>query len=130
MKTILVDAVDTLIILNGSKFCLFNEMRDLLDTYSNNKIVLTNANDEQAKFYNLDQSPYEVFSLQHKPDKVDEKYYRQMLEHYQLKASDVVYFEHSPQAVESAKSVGIKTYLYDPNERDLVKLKKFLTDSL
>lgn len=130
MKTILVDAADTLLIDSDNGYVLFDEMRNLLDTYPNNKIVLTNANDEQAKIFSLDQSPYELFSLKHNPDKIDPKYYEIMLEHYNLSPEDVIYFEHSPEAVESAKSVGIKTHLYDAALKDLDALKNFLNENL
>ncbi len=51
MKTILVDAVDALVIEGVG---IFKEMYDLLETYPNKKIVLTGANDEQFKAFGLD----------------------------------------------------------------------------
>ena len=47
-----------------------------------------------------------------------------------LNENDVVYFEHSIEAVESAQKSGIKTYHYDNNKKDLESLKKFLDESL
>lgn len=38
--------------------------------------------------------PYEMFTLKHNPDKVDQVYFQKMLEHFNLKAEDCVYFEH------------------------------------
>lgn len=127
MKTILVDAVDTLVIEGQG---IFEEMHKLLETFPNRKIVLTGANDEQFKEFGLDKVPYEVFTLRHNPEKTDPKYYEKMLEHFGLSKDDVVYFEHNPEAVKSAKSVGIKSYFYDPEKKDLVALKNFLMENL
>jgi HAD superfamily hydrolase (TIGR01509 family) len=127
MKTILVDAVDAFVIEREG---IFKEMHELLETYSNRKIILTGANDEQFKEFGLDTMPYEVFTLKHNPEKTDPKYYEIMLEHFGLGAGDVVYFEHNKNAVESAKSTGITTHHYDSERKDLAELKKFLDDNL
>ena len=123
MKTILVDAVDTFVIEGGG---VYKPMYDLLEKYPNKKIILTNANDEQLIKYGLTNLPYEIFTLKHNPDKIDSNYFQQMLEHYNLEADDVVYFEHSPKAMESAQLVGINSYHYDADKKDLITLKKFL----
>lgn len=75
MKTILVDAVDCIVMEDGGGFGIFREMRDLLETFPNRKIVLTGANDEQFKKFGLDKMPYEIFTLKHNPEKTDQKYY-------------------------------------------------------
>jgi len=46
-----------------------------------------------------------------------------MLEKYDLKAEDVIYFEHNADAVKSAESVGITSYHYDLEKKDLDALK-------
>lgn len=127
MKTILVDAINGLILEDGT---IFSEMYDLLETYPNTKLVLTGANDEQFKKFNLDNSPYEVFTLKHDPEKTDPQYYKILLDKFNLKPEEVIYFEHSKDAVQSAESAGIKTYFYDHNEADLEKLKDFLDRNL
>lgn len=127
MKTILVDAVDTLVIEGQG---IFKEMHDLLETYPNRKIVLTNANDEEAREFGLDKVPYKVFSLKHNPNKTDPKFFETMLAHFGLNKDDVIYFEHNPQAVESARSVGITSYHYDSEKRDLIVLKEFLNKAV
>lgn len=127
MKTILVDAVDAFVIEGQG---IFKEMHELLETYQNSKIILTGANKEQMVEFGLNDMPYEVFSLSHNPEKTDPSYYQKMLEHYNLKASDVIYFEHNPEAVKSAQSVGITSYHYDPEEKDLTALKQFIDQSL
>lgn len=125
MKTILVDAVDAFVI-DGQG--IFKTMHDLLETFPNRKIILTNANDEQFKKIGLDKMPYEVFTLKHRPEKNDPEYFKTLLQHFGLSKDDVIYFEHSPEAIKSAGSVGIKSYYYDPVKKDLVALKKFLYD--
>ena len=127
MKTVLVDAVNCFVSDEG---VIFQEMFDLLEKYPNRKILLTGANDEQFKKFGLDKMPYEVFTLKHNPEKTNPKYYEMILEHFGLTKDDVVYFEHNPEAVKSAQSVGIKTHFYDSEKKDLDSLKKFLDESL
>ncbi len=127
MKTILVDAVDCFVSDIGR---IFEEMHSLLETYPTKKILLTGANDEQYKQFGLDKMPYEVFTLKHNPEKTDPKYYEMMLSHFRLNEGDVVYFEHNPDAVKSASSIGIKTYHYDESVKDLNALKSFLDGSI
>ena len=109
---------------------IFDKMHDLLETFPNRKIILTNANDEQAKGYGLDTVPYEVFSLKHNPDKTDPEYFKKMLEHFHFKKDNVIYFEHNNDAVKSAQSIGITAYHYDSEKKDLESLKVFLKTSL
>ena len=117
MKTILVDAPDTFVVESGKTFIVFKEMHDLLETFPNRKIILTGANDEQFKEFGLDKMPYEVFTLKHNPEKTDSKYYRTLLQKFDLAKSEVIYFEHNPEAVKSAESVGIKSYHYDQEKK-------------
>jgi FMN phosphatase YigB (HAD superfamily) len=109
---------------------VFKEMHQLLDTYPNRKIVLTGANDEELKEFGFDEVPYEFFTLKHDPEKTDPAYYKTMLEHFNLSADDMVYFEHSAEAVKSSQSVGITTHYYDADKKDLVALKQFLDKNL
>ncbi len=127
MKTILVDAIDGLVLKDGT---IFKEMLEMLETFPNRKIVLTGANDEQFKEFGLAAVPYEVFTLKHNPEKTDPKYFEMMLEHYGIKADEVIFFEHNPDAVKSAETAGIKTFYYDPVQKDLSALKQFLDSNL
>ena len=111
MKTILVDAVDAFVVETENGFEIFEPMRKMLDEFPNRKIILTGANDEQFKKFGLDKMPYEVFTLKHNPEKTDPNYYEIMLKIFELNPDDVVYFEHNPEAVKSAQSVGIKLIL-------------------
>ncbi len=126
MKTILVDAVGTFVVDEK----VFSPMHDLLEEYPNRKIVLTNANDEQVVSFGLTDLPYKLYSLKHNPDKVDPNYFKTMLEHFNLTSDNVIYFEHSKDAVKSAKSVGITSHYYDPEKKGLKALKTFLDDNL
>ena len=126
MKTILVDAAGTFVV-DG---IVDAKLHELLESYPNKKIILTNANDEQLVTFGLVDMPYEIFTLKHNPDKVDPVYFQKMLEHFNLIAEDCVYFEHSPEAVISAKSVGINSFHFDEVKRDLESLKKFLDVNL
>src|SRR3989344_6843768 len=123
MKIILVDAVYTFVSDTG---VIFKEMYDLLETFPNKKIILTNASDDKYRQYGLDKMPYEVFTLKHNPEKTDPKYYETLLEHYKVDKNDVLYFEHNLKAAESARSVGINSYHYDNYKKDLATLKEFL----
>ena len=123
----MVDAINAFVIKGEG---VFQEMYDLLEKYPNKKIILTSASDEQMETHGLDKIPYKVFTLGHNPEKTDPKYYEIMLKHNGLKAEGVVYFEHKLEAVESARSVGIKTLYYDANKKDLDELKKFLDENL
>jgi len=127
MKTILVDAINGLVLEDGS---ILESMQKLLESYPNNKIVLTGANDEQFTKFKLDQVPYEVFTLKHDPEKTDPKYFKMLLDKYELKAEDVVYFEHNAEAAKIAESVGITTYFYDHTKENMKALKQFLDENL
>ena len=127
MKTILVDAINTFVIKDEG---IFEEMHKILETWPNRKIILTGANDEQMVQFGLDKMPYEVFTLKHDPEKTDPAYYKIMLKHFNLKSEDVIYFEHSEEAVKSARSVGIISYHYNKDVKDLESLKKFIDDNL
>lgn len=130
MKTILVDAVHCFIIEKSGEFQIFKDMYELLESYPNKKIILTGANDEQMQKFGLNNVPYEVFTLKHNPEKIDPKYYQTLLSSLNLNTDDIIYFEHSIDAVKYAESVGIKSYYYDEEKKDLESLKKFISDNI
>jgi len=123
MKTILVDAMHTFI---EKETGIFQDMYTLLEKYPNRKIVLTNADDNQMSASGLTQVPYEVFTLKHNPEKINPEYFRILLERYGLSTKDVIYFDHEPEALISASSIGIKTYRFNSKIKDLIGLKDFL----
>ena len=126
-KVILVDAVKTFVIEGQG---IFKEMYDLLETFENKKIILTNASFEKFEYYELNKMPYEVFTLQHNPEKSNQEYYKLMLSHFGLDKDDVIYFENNIDAVKSAESLGIKTHHYDPEKKDLKALEEFIKNNL
>jgi len=80
MKTILVDAYNTLVTDDG----IFMEMHILLEKFSNKKIILTNADEEKQKELGLINLPYEMFTQSFNPLKTDSQYYKNFLEEYNL----------------------------------------------
>ncbi|TSC77646.1 MAG: hypothetical protein G01um101424_269 [Parcubacteria group bacterium Gr01-1014_24] len=127
MKTILVDAIDGFVIEGKG---VFKEMYDLLETFPNRKIILTGAKYGKFKELGLANMPYAVFTLEHSPEKTDPNYFNTLLKNFNLRQNDIVYFEHNPEAVKSAQSVGINTYFYDNDKKDLKALKEFLDKNL
>lgn len=125
MKTILVDAWNTFVTEEGINL----DLKKLLDSYLNNKIILTNATEEELVKFGIVNMPYPVFSLAHNPNKTDANYFVKMLQHFNLKTEDVVYFEHNADAVSSAKSIGISTFHYNKLE-NLENLIIFLNSNL
>jgi len=131
MKTILVDAVNCFIIRKeDGTFQIFKEMQELLENLPYKKIILTNADEEKFKRSGLDKMPWEVFTLKHNPEKTDPEYYKIMLKEFNLDPEDVIYFEHNPDAVKSARTVGITAFYYDNDKKDLAALKQFLDENL
>ncbi len=127
MKTILVDAINTLVFPNWK---IDQELYNLLEEYPNPKLVLSNANQEQIKNFWLDKIPYELFTLSHNPEKTNPYYYQKLLEEYNLSTEDVVYFEHNPDAVSTAQSIGVTTLYFDKDKRELDQVRNFLDKNL
>lgn len=127
MKTIPVDAINAFVSESGD---IDQTLHQILNKFPNNKIILTGANDEQFKQFGLDKMPWPVFTLKHKPEKTNPEYFKRMLDHYNLTKDEVVYFEHNPEAVKSAESVGIKTMFYDYDKKDYAQLESFLQKNL
>lgn len=126
MKTILVDAWNTFVTEDGIDL----ELQQLLDSFPNPKIIVTNASEDEKVAFGMVDMPYPVFSLAHKPNKTEPKYFKKLLSTFDLTVKDVVYFEHNKEAVASAVSLEISTYWLDPKIKDLQKLLQFLKKSL
>ena len=125
MKTILVDAWNTFVTGDGINL----PMQKLLDTYSNSKIILTNANEEECIKFGIVNMPYPVFSLAHNPNKTNPAYFEKFLSEHKLTSNNVLYFEHNEDAVNSARSLGIKTLWLKPGD-SLENLSNFLDQNL
>lgn len=105
---------------------MFVAMKEMLDTFENRKIIVTNANAEEKVKLGIVDMPYDVFSLEHNPNKPDPEYFVTLLAHYNLKPEEVIYFEHNPEAVESARSIGITAYNYDKDAKDVKAVEDFI----
>ncbi len=126
MKTILVDAWNTFITQKG----IHKEMQVLLDSFSNPKIIVTNANETERQDFGIVNMPYPVFSLAHTPNKTDPQYFSQLMESFSLTANELIYFEHNQEAVACAQSHGITTFWYHQNSSNLAALEIFLKESI
>lgn len=125
VKYILVDAWNTLVTETG----INTRLVSLLDRFETPKIIVTNANEEEKVKFGIVNMPYPVFSLAHQPNKTDPLYFKKLLSHLSVKAEEVVYFEHHPQACESAISIGIQTH-WQAKGADLQTLEHFLSQHL
>ena len=125
MKIILVDAWNTFI--KDKK--IDSTIYKLLEGFKNKKTILTNANEQELVNYGIINMPYEVFSLSHTPNKDNPLYFKSLIKKHNLVIKDLIYIEHNKEAVKSAKSLGIKTYHYNPME-STDKLSQFLLNSL
>ena len=125
MKTILVDAWNTFVKNNT----IDSDIYKILESYENQKIILTNANNKELINLGIVNMPYKVFSLSHNPNKNDKLYFIKLIEKYDLIISDLVYIEHNKEAVKSAISLGIKTHHYKPQE-STDELSQFLLKNL
>ncbi len=131
MKIILVDAVNTFIVKDKKGLYKQNtRMYKLLESFKNKKILVTNADDEQVLMFGINNSPYDFYTLKHKPDKTNDIYFKKLMKKYGLKAINFLYFDHNKEAVDVATSLGINSYYYDKNKKDLVGLKYFLERNL
>ncbi|MFG6687182.1 hypothetical protein ACGK9U_11395 [Mariniflexile sp. HNIBRBA6329] len=106
MKTILVDAWNTFVTKDG----INQELKMLLDSYTNKKIIVTNADENELISLGIVNMPYPVFSLSHNPNKTNPEYFKILLSKYNLSIDDVVYFEHNEEAIKSAKSLNINSF--------------------
>ncbi len=127
MKEILVDIAHTFFIYDQG---ISGEMYDLLEEYPNRKILVTNADSEKMKKKGMTDLPYGVFTLENNPSKSEPEYFLELLKCYKLEPNDVIYFDHKQKCVDSAKGIGIVSYYYDSDKRDLNELKLFLDKNL
>lgn len=127
MKTILIDAMYTLIDTNG---ILDEKIQEILDRYDNPKIILTNMRVETFQKYAMDLLPYPVFTLSREPSKLEPLYFEMLMEEYSIFAHECLYIEHNKEVVACAESVGINTNYFDSEKRDLKLLEEFLENNI
>ncbi len=126
MKTILVDAWQTLITAKG----INRELYEMLESFPSPKIVVTNANPEEQEQFGINLQPYPVFTCSHNPDKSEVGYYKNLIRQFNFSTANLLYFEHSELAVVSAQSLGIKTFWYDTEKNDVEWVRQFLLSNL
>jgi len=127
MKTILIDAIHTFINSQGE---VDEKIFELLEEYSEHKIICTNADPEKIREYNLDIMKYPVFTLSREPAKADPEYFELLMQEFNLFPSECLYIEHNKDAVTSAQSIGITSYYFDSEKRDLESLKEFINNNI
>ncbi len=127
MKTILIDAVNTLVDKNTG---LNKELFTLLESFPNKKIILTGANQEQIQKYSLNTLPYKLFTLNHNPEKTNPEYFKIMLKHFNLTPQDTIYIEHKEQVVKIAQSLDITSHHYNTESKDVETIKIFIEQNL
>lgn len=127
MKTILVDAMHTIINTEG---VLDKKIYELLEQYQNPKIIVTNMQVNMFQRLAMDLLPYPVFTLSKQPSKLETQYFEILMEEYNLFPSECIYFEHNKQAIASAESIGITSYYFDSEKRDIQSLQEFLKNNL
>jgi len=112
IKAILVDAM----------YCLFDKDRNLnkelfsmLNNYPTKLIIVTNADLNDTKNKPLTEfisDNIDIYTLKNNPDKSNPEYFEKLLNKYNLKPNEIIYFDHSEDNLNSAKKLGIKTELY------------------
>ena len=123
MKIILVDAWNTLI----KEKKIDNDLFKILESFSCKKIILTNASEKEKKKFGIINMPYDVFSLNHNPEKTHSKYFEILISKYDLNLNDLYYIEHNIKAYNTATLFGIKSLHYDGNN---LKVRTFLENNL
>ena len=77
--------------------------------------------EEYLKVYN-----FEIFTLNKNPEKSNPKFFKQLLEKYNLSSNELIYFDHKEENLNSAKEIGISSMLYKNNKQ----IKEFIDNNL
>ncbi len=128
IKYILVDAIKCLI---NDKDKLNQKLHELLQRYRIKKIIVTNDKkrvEEVLQNFNTEETlkniedrlgkPYDIIGFDKNPSKDNPEFFKKLLNNYNLKPEEVIYFDHKKDNLESAKKAGInKAELYkNPNQ--------------
>ena len=122
MKTILVDAWNTFV--KNKKIDL--RLLKILEKFPCDKIIVTNANLSEQKDLGIINMPYSVFSLSHNPEKTNKLYFDILCNEKKLKKEELLYIEHNIVSVETAKTFGIKSILFNEN---YLEIEEFLNQN-
>ena len=107
----------------------FNLNQDLFDSIKNlntQKILVVNGFKERAEKL-LEGTSFEVFSLDNKIKKDDPEFFKKCLEKYNLEPGQIFYIDHSKDNVNSAKTLGIKSEVFEdtPQAKEVLKNNLF-----
>ncbi len=115
-KVLLVDAVHTLFNKVWEDFEINTELADYLRWLNCRKIIVTNAEEEKLKPLLTNYPDFELFTLNFSPEKTDPQYFKTLIKNKKLDVSEVIYFDHNTQNIESAVKAGIEdTILFKEN---------------
>jgi len=128
-RVILVDGMEC---LYDENFKINRELLDIIHSFNSHYILTINGFKEKGrnlvKNTNYDTN-WEAFSLEERGIKKDDpKYFKILLEKFNLNPDDILYFDHSKDNINSANKFGIKnTLLYTGNNN---KVKEFMGKNL
>jgi HAD superfamily hydrolase (TIGR01509 family) len=122
-KTILIDGMNC---IYDKEFNVNDKLLGIINSFNNRKILVVNGfRDIGLKI--LEGNNFEGFSLEEEGIKKDDvRYFEKLFDKFNLKAEEVVYFDHNEVNVETAKRLGIKSILFKDEE----KIKEFLQKNL
>ncbi len=111
-RTILVDGMHT---LYNKNFEINQELLNYLNSLSNKKILVVNGYAERARKL---LPGWGVFSLEEeKIDKEKPEFFKKLINKFDFKPEELIYFDHLKDNVESARSLGINSNLYKDNAK-------------
>ncbi|MEI6144359.1 MAG: alanine--tRNA ligase-related protein, partial [Candidatus Berkelbacteria bacterium] len=114
VRTILIDGMHC---LYDENFEINQTLLEILNSKNTRKILVVDGYREKAKEL-LKVFDIECFSLEEeKITKTNPEYFKKLFEKFDLKSEDVIYFDHSQENIDSAKSLGILTELYSGAEQ-------------
>ena len=127
ITTILCDLIGTFADKKGN---IYQDINELLKTFPQQKILLTSATNQQLKEFKLTNMPYPIYTTEHTIEKNSPEYYKKLLKQFNLTPQEVIYIERKPEAIETAKQLGIKTIEFNAEDRDINIVKKLLLEYL
>ncbi len=127
ITTILCDLIGTFADKQGN---IYNDINEVLKTFSQQKILLTSATNQQLKDFKLTNLPYPVYTTEHTIEKSNPEYYKKLLKQFNLTPQEVIYIERKHEAIKTAQMLGIKTIKFNPEKRNINTVRKLLQKHL
>lgn len=114
IKAILIDGMYT---LYDKNFILNEELANFISNLKIKKILVVNGNKQKGQELTKNFID-EAFSLENQNIKKENpKYFNEVLNAYNLKPKDVIYFDHKEENIKSAKQISINSFLYKNNQQ-------------